>query len=60
MTSALPDFQYNLKQNTINAAEKKGKKTQLDIIQYLKNAFMSYYICHLVKKILLENFLQAS
>lgn len=58
MTSALPDFQYNLKQNTINAAEKKGKKTQLDIIQYLKNAFMSYYMSP--SKVLLENFLQAS
>lgn len=44
MTSALPDFQHNLKQNIIDVTEKKGKKNQLDIIQYFKNAIMSYYM----------------
>lgn len=44
MTLALPDFQHNLKQNIIDATDKKGKKIQLDIIQYLKNAFTSYYM----------------
>lgn len=41
MTLALPVFQHSLKQNKIDATD---KNIQLDIIQYLKNAFTSYYM----------------
>lgn len=47
MASTLPKLQYNLKQNIIDATEKKGEiEDQLDIIQYLKNAARILYVIY--------------
>lgn len=47
MTSTLCKLQHNLKQNIIDVTEEKGEiKDQLNIIQYLKNAFRILYVTY--------------